>query len=489
MKKISLKNSKAPIIGLLVVLFVIGGLICISLILNSNLATHKPITATAPSFQDRLNDGDKTKAWSQEICPAMFEVDLGEVYQLQDVRFYGYDDSENYHQYKVLGSADGRSYEVYGEKKNKDADKADGDMVEKTGNVVARYVRFDITYASDDNECSVREVEINGNKVDYSYDVPKTDPLDKDNVAYQKNVTSNLSYMSPNAITAGDLNNYFRAEYTPVYVDIDLEQQYKISDIVLLFPECNNYYYYKIYGSNDSNNFTTIYTKGAENKALPNPNGDVIAFNNAPQYRFVRVYLQYQHTNNTASLSEVRVHGTPTGQGMDVNRNQSIDDVLDVRSFNETKYAEKISEQETITNVEGIIKRLVPAANFFKFELDTQHSEDLDYFSLSENNGTITVKGNNGLMLACGANYYLKQYCNVNITEQTIQGSIPKSRPSIANDTNKHINHSKVRYAFNYCTLDYSFAFYNNDQWQRELDYLALNGVNLVLDLAGQEAV
>ena len=46
-----------------------------------------------------------------------------------------------------------------------------------------------------------------------------------------------------------------------------------------------------------------------------------------------------------------------------------------------------------------------------------------------------------------------------------------------------------VRYAFNYCTLSYTLAFFGQEDWQRELDWLALNGVNVVLDLNGQEAV
>lgn len=489
MKNLKSKRKVISVLVIFLIAIICGCIIFFALNKNNNLASNKSISATAPSFADRLNDGDKTKAWSQEICPAMFEVDLGDTYSLNNVKFYGFDDNENYHQYKVLGSADGRTYEVCGEKKDKQADNSDGDDVELSNNMVARYVRFDITYASKKNASSVREVEIYGDKTNVSVDIPSTDPLDSNNVAYQKNVTSNLAYMSPRAVTSGDLNNYFRAEYTPVYVDIDLEQQYKINDVVLFFAECNNYYYYKVYGSNDGNNFTTLYTKGSENKSLPNANGDIIPFSNSPQYRFIRVYLQYQNTNGTASLAEVRVHGTPTNVGKDVNRDKSIDDVLGIKPFNETQYANKIDKTETINNVEGIIKRLVPQASFFKFELDTEYKDELDYFSLSENNGIITVKGNNGLMLASGANYYLKQYCNVNITEQTIQGSIPNSRPSIGNDTSKHVNHAKVRYSYNYCTLDYSFAFYNYEQWQRELDYLAINGVNLMLDLAGQEAV
>ncbi len=48
---------------------------------------------------------------------------------------------------------------------------------------------------------------------------------------------------------------------------------------------------------------------------------------------------------------------------------------------------------------------------------------------------------------------------------------------------------AKIRYAYNYCTFSYSMAFWGADEWRRELDWLALNGVNVVLDLTAQEEV
>jgi hypothetical protein len=48
---------------------------------------------------------------------------------------------------------------------------------------------------------------------------------------------------------------------------------------------------------------------------------------------------------------------------------------------------------------------------------------------------------------------------------------------------------AKVRYSYNYCTLSYSMAFWGENEWQEELDWLALNGVNVVLDATAQEEV
>lgn len=45
-------------------ILVVAAICCIFFVLSvdKNLAKAKPISATAPSFQDRLNDGDKTKS-------------------------------------------------------------------------------------------------------------------------------------------------------------------------------------------------------------------------------------------------------------------------------------------------------------------------------------------------------------------------------------------------------------------------------------------
>ena len=48
---------------------------------------------------------------------------------------------------------------------------------------------------------------------------------------------------------------------------------------------------------------------------------------------------------------------------------------------------------------------------------------------------------------------------------------------------------AKVRYAYNYCTHSYTSAFWGENQWRNELDWLALNGVNVVLDITAQEEV
>lgn len=48
-----------------------------------------------------------------------------------------------------------------------------------------------------------------------------------------------------------------------------------------------------------------------------------------------------------------------------------------------------------------------------------------------------------------------------------------------------HVN--RYRYYFNICTLSYSTPFWTWADWERGIDWMALNGINLVLTPSGQE--
>jgi alpha-N-acetylglucosaminidase len=48
---------------------------------------------------------------------------------------------------------------------------------------------------------------------------------------------------------------------------------------------------------------------------------------------------------------------------------------------------------------------------------------------------------------------------------------------------------ARYRYALNYCTYNYTMSFYSWEDWEHELDWMALSGVNLMLSANGEEAV
>ncbi len=47
----------------------------------------------------------------------------------------------------------------------------------------------------------------------------------------------------------------------------------------------------------------------------------------------------------------------------------------------------------------------------------------------------------------------------------------------------------RFRYHQNVCTLSYTFAFWQWKDWERHIDWMALNGINLPLAFTGQEEI
>ncbi len=456
---------------------------------EGNIALNKPVTSSGRSGEEAITDGSLNGYWEAEPYPAMYEIDLEDVYDVTSVRVYPFSDGGRYYHYTIYYSANGRDYAVFGQKTDSAPETSAGqEYAAPGGSVVARYIRVEMTFNSSNTAVHMRETEVYGTLNEtYVDEVPQTDPLDPLNVAYGKPTSSNFTGMDSAVLTDGSITSVWLTRYAPVYADVDLGENYLVDDIVLVFPEGEGYFNYTVYGSVDGDSFERIYCKN--DTQMPEEGGDVIDAG-GNEYRFIRVYLQYQDQHNSVCLSEVRVHGTATGKNTGELRTGTLEEILGLEAFSETEYAQPITEDETIENVYGIIERNVGKLYCGWFEFELEEAEDgTDYFELSDApNGKILIKGNTGVTLASGVNYYFKNYANVNITEQADNPVMPTSIIRVGETVRRETPY-QVRYAFNYCTMDYSFAFYSEEDWQKEYDWLALNGVTLVLDLTGQEAV
>lgn len=65
---------------------------------------------------------------------------------------------------------------------------------------------------------------------------------------------------------------------------------------------------------------------------------------------------------------------------------------------------------------------------------------------------------------------------------------LPESLPKVSTPVRKETNLS-LRYDFNYCTYSYTMAFWDWKRWEKEIDWMALHGINLPLAVVGQECV
>lgn len=111
-----------------------------------------------------------------------------------------------------------------------------------------------------------------------------------------------------------------------------------------------------------------------------------------------------------------------------------------------------------------------------------------EVFELSSGKGKIIISASTSSAAAEGLNWYLKYYCNRSMSHFGDNLSALSKLPVVQNKV-RVVSPYSYRYALNYCTISYSMSFYTWKDWERELDWMALNGVNLMLAPVGMEGV
>ncbi|XP_022258872.1 alpha-N-acetylglucosaminidase-like isoform X2 [Limulus polyphemus] len=140
--------------------------------------------------------------------------------------------------------------------------------------------------------------------------------------------------------------------------------------------------------------------------------------------------------------------------------------------------------------VRNLIRRLLPFhSESFKVKVDLDLGpKDQDTFELKSVNGSIQVSGSSGVAAAWGFHYYLKIYCGCHVSWSGVQLKLPKLLPQPETPVLVTSN-DKFTYYMNVCTFSYSTVWWNWTRWEKELDWMALNRINLPLAFVGQEIV
>lgn len=112
-----------------------------------------------------------------------------------------------------------------------------------------------------------------------------------------------------------------------------------------------------------------------------------------------------------------------------------------------------------------------------------------DSFTIYTNKDKLFVEATSQSAASTAINFYINQYCNMSISHNgnnvgKIHGPIPEVRTRITKKSR-----FKYRYALNYCTYNYSYSFNSWKDWEKELDWMSLNGINLMLAPLGCELV
>jgi len=158
----------------------------------------------------------------------------------------------------------------------------------------------------------------------------------------------------------------------------------------------------------------------------------------------------------------------------------SIVILLNVIAINTNTWA-----QVNIPASYAFIKRVIPQKSS-AFVVQQLTKGDKNAFEIESKHSKIILRGSNGVSVASALYYYLTQYCHCQITWNGTNLNLPKILPVVAYKIHKTTPYN-YRYYLNYCTFNYSMSWWGWDRWQKEIDWMALHGINMPLALTGQE--
>ncbi|MDE1192338.1 MAG: alpha-N-acetylglucosaminidase [Arachidicoccus sp.] len=146
----------------------------------------------------------------------------------------------------------------------------------------------------------------------------------------------------------------------------------------------------------------------------------------------------------------------------------------------------KLSAQN-FTPLQALVIRRFPALKdkvYFK-KINTDVNDTANYYT---QNGKLIIRSSSENAAAYALYDYVKKYCHSSVSHTGDNIQIANILPETKGGEGIRAAYP-LRYALNYCTYNYTMSFWNWAQWEKELDWMLLNGVNLMLTPVGTEEV
>lgn len=132
---------------------------------------------------------------------------------------------------------------------------------------------------------------------------------------------------------------------------------------------------------------------------------------------------------------------------------------------------------------EGTAKRFVTVVDASLAE----HGKDV--FVLTSQKGKPCIKGSNVLAVATGINWYLNHVAHINLAWNQLTTDLTTVELPLPLLEEKHESSVDYRYYLNYCTFSYSMSTWTWERWQQEIDWMALHGINMPLQIVGLDVL
>ncbi|GER27712.1 alpha-N-acetylglucosaminidase [Striga asiatica] len=151
----------------------------------------------------------------------------------------------------------------------------------------------------------------------------------------------------------------------------------------------------------------------------------------------------------------------------------------------------------------GVLHRLLPThLSSFKFKIISKDVcggrscfQISNHKSSSRDSTEIMIKGTTAVDMTSGLHWYLKYSCGAHVSWDKTGGAQlstvpePGSLPPVSDEDVMIQRPIPWNYYQNVVTSSYSYVWWDWARWEKEIDWMALQGVNLPLAFTGQEAI
>lgn len=142
---------------------------------------------------------------------------------------------------------------------------------------------------------------------------------------------------------------------------------------------------------------------------------------------------------------------------------------------------------DIISPAKGVIKRTIgDRVNTIHFKV-TEPINKRETFRIEAASGSLTIYGSSSVALCYGFNTYLKNACHYMVTWGGANLNLPEIWPDYqsGNKTTPY----EFRYYLNVVTFGYTTPYWDWSRWEKEIDWMALHGVNMPLATVASEAI
>jgi len=467
-----------------------------------NVALGKPVNGLGMGVS-AVTDGITSRDvhWDGGVAPAYVTVDLKGYYRVSGINLVTYYDGKRSYRFAVSVSVDRKNFKTVAVQVD-DIKATEEGYTLSFPETTARYVRVTMTHNTANASVHIAELAVYGEEDRDFVPPPKEQAIqDAEDIAFGKPTHAGSNDAFSFSVVDANSDTRWIGDRFPCHLDVDLEANYRLEKVTVVGSHTYDETF-RLYTSLDGVHF---YYAGEGKTFVSNDATQTVSFREPILARVIRVLVtsSSQGARGSAILSDVKAYGkkddsvpvTPTRRTIEfdthdawLKKNHGVDvsEIKDEKGHYDIKNT--YTAADTVDALMGLVGRVLGENYISWFNFSLVDTGKGDYYTLAEAGGRIRITANNGVSAAAGLNHYLKYFCNVQVTQQTAQLKMPEKMPRIPEKITVNSPYP-VRYAYNYCTLSYTMPFFGYEQWQRELDFLMLSGVNLILDLTATEAL